>query len=152
MATSKAVMASLTHLRPLTCAASASSYSARLVPHPPDLIKWVTREGGFVHRAVKIAPHDSNGLGLVAKEQIPKGSDLIVLPDHVPLRFRSLESNHQDALDSVLVELARLVPGMYPFTCFKFECLMNFVHIAVKFRFSNHYWMDVDLVRILDYF
>ncbi|XP_057750307.1 uncharacterized protein LOC130968847 [Arachis stenosperma] len=104
MATSKAVMASLTHLRPLTCAAS-SSYPARLVPHPPDLIKWVTREGGFVHPAIKIAVHPSHGLGLLANQQIPKGSDLIVLPDHIPLRF-----NHQDATHSLLLQLARHVP------------------------------------------
>ncbi|GAU12915.1 hypothetical protein TSUD_74020 [Trifolium subterraneum] len=59
---------SLSHVRPLTCASSLS----RIAPHPHDLIKWVTREGGFVHRAVKIAQFDSsNGLGLVAKEQIP---------------------------------------------------------------------------------
>ncbi|XP_061351239.1 uncharacterized protein LOC133296297 isoform X1 [Gastrolobium bilobum] len=102
MATSKAVMSSLTHLRPLTCAASASA--SRLVPQPPDLIKWVTREGGFVHRAVKIAQHDSNGfgLGLVAKEEIPRGSDLIVLPHHLPLHFTSQ--------DSLLLELARQIP------------------------------------------
>ncbi|KAL1327837.1 hypothetical protein HN51_037827 [Arachis hypogaea] len=104
MATSKAVMASLFHLRPLTCAAS-SSYPARLVPHPPDLIKWVTREGGFVHPAIKIALHPSHGLGLLANQQIPKGSDLIVLPDHIPLRF-----NHQDATHSLLLQLARHVP------------------------------------------
>ncbi|MED6180522.1 hypothetical protein PIB30_011037 [Stylosanthes scabra] len=102
MATSKAVMASLTHLRPLTCAAS-SSYPARLVPHPPDLIKWVTREGGFVHPAIKIAVNHSHGLGLLANQQIPKGSDLIVLPDHIPLRF-----NHQD--QDATLQLARHVP------------------------------------------
>ncbi|TKY60976.1 Histone-lysine N-methyltransferase setd3 [Spatholobus suberectus] len=104
MATSKAVMCSLTQLRPLTCAASASA--SRLVSHPPDLIKWVTREGGFVHRAVKIAQLDSsNGLGLVAKEEIPRGSDLIVLPHHLPLRFTSLEQE-----DPLLHDLARQVP------------------------------------------
>lgn len=106
MATSKAVMCSLTHLRPLTCAASSSA--SRIVPHPPDLIKWVTREGGFVHRAVKIAPQlDPNGygLGLVAKEEIPMGSDLIVLPQHLPLHFSSFDD------DSVLLQLARHVPG-----------------------------------------
>ncbi|XP_014631554.1 actin-histidine N-methyltransferase [Glycine max] len=53
-------MCSLTQLRPLTCAASA-----------PDLIKWVAREGGFVHRAVKIAQLDSsNGLGLHLAEEL----------------------------------------------------------------------------------
>lgn len=111
MAASKALMASLTHQRPLTCVASVStSYPTRLVPQPPDLIKWVRKQGGFVHKAVKIAQYDSNGLGLMASEEIPRGSDLIVLPHHVPLKFGSLESNHEDDLDSVLVNLARHVP------------------------------------------
>lgn len=111
MAASKALMASLTHLRPLTCAASSvsTSHSARLVPQPPDLIKWVRKEGGFVHQAVKISQLESNGLGLVASEEIPRGSDLIVLPHHLPLRFGSLQ---EDSLDSVLVDLARKVPGI----------------------------------------
>ncbi|KAJ1437879.1 SET domain [Sesbania bispinosa] len=104
MATSKAVMSSLIHSRPLTCAASASASASRIVPHPPDLIKWVTREGGFVHGAVKIAQLDSNGLGLglVANQEIPMGTDLIVLPHHIPLHF----TPH----DSVLLDLARHVP------------------------------------------
>ncbi|KAF7827574.1 histone-lysine N-methyltransferase setd3 [Senna tora] len=112
MAASKALMASLNHLRPLTCAASSvsASYPARLVPQSPDLIKWVRKEGGFVHQAVNIAQDESKGLGLVASEEIPRGSDLIVLPHHVPLRFGSLESGHEDALDSLLVDLARQVP------------------------------------------
>ena len=45
-----------------------------------------------MHEAVKIAQDSSFGLGLVASEEIPKGSELIVLPEHVPLRFGSLES------------------------------------------------------------
>ncbi|XP_028798450.1 actin-histidine N-methyltransferase-like isoform X2 [Neltuma alba] len=111
MAASKALMASLTHLRPLTCAASVSaSYPTRLVPQPPDLIKWVQKQGGFVHKAVKIAQVDSKGLGLMASEEIPRGSDLIVLPHHVPLKFRSPVSNHEDEPDSVLVNLASHVP------------------------------------------
>ncbi|GMY31157.1 Histone-lysine N-methyltransferase setd3 [Fagus crenata] len=66
MVASKMVMASLTHRRALTSAATASSaYPARLVPQPPDLIKWVRREGGFVHQAMKIAQHDPTSLGLV---------------------------------------------------------------------------------------
>ncbi|OIW10083.1 hypothetical protein TanjilG_21920 [Lupinus angustifolius] len=110
MATSKTAMSSLTHLRHLTCAASASSsYPARLVPEPPNLIAWVTREGGYVHPAVKIAhSHHFNGLGLVANYQIPIGTDLIVLPDHIPLSFRSFES--EDSVDSALAQLARQVP------------------------------------------
>ncbi|ONI31823.1 hypothetical protein PRUPE_1G332800 [Prunus persica] len=112
MAASKMVMASLTAFRPLTCGASTStSYPGRLAPYPPDLIKWVRREGGFVHEAVKIAQDSSFGLGLVASEEIPKGSELIVLPEHVPLRFGSLESEGGDGgLDSVIVNLARHVP------------------------------------------
>ena len=106
----------LTQFRPLTCAAATATATAchpgRLVPHPPDLIKWVRREGGFVHQAVTIAPSaDSCGLGLVASQDIPKGSDLIALPHHIPLRFSSLESEGVDTIDSVLVNLARQVPG-----------------------------------------
>ncbi|XP_059446299.1 uncharacterized protein LOC132177845 [Corylus avellana] len=110
MATSKMVMASLTHCRALTCASTASasaSYPARLVPQPPDLIKWVRREGGFVHPAVKIAQDDTTGLGLIVSGDIPKGSDLIALPDHIPLRF---ESDGGHGLDSVLANLAHQVP------------------------------------------
>ncbi|KAG2701537.1 hypothetical protein I3760_06G050200 [Carya illinoinensis] len=105
MAASKMVMASLTHCRALTSA--SASGPARLVPHPPDLIKWVRREGGFVHPAVKIAEDGTTGLGLAASAEIPKGSDLIALPDHVPLRF---ESDVGDGLDSVLANLAHRVP------------------------------------------
>ncbi|KAF2303176.1 hypothetical protein GH714_014373 [Hevea brasiliensis] len=92
MAASKMVMASLNHCRPLTCAAMVTtSYPTRLVPHPPDLIKWVRREGGFVHQAVKILQDGNNGFGLIATQAIPKGSELIVLPDHIPLKFGPLE-------------------------------------------------------------
>ncbi|EXC16432.1 Histone-lysine N-methyltransferase setd3 [Morus notabilis] len=96
MAASKMVMASsLTHFRRLTCAAtdSSASYPARLVPQPPDLIKWVRRQGGFVHHSLKIAQDSTNGLGLLASDEIPKGSDLIALPHHIPLRFSPLESD-----------------------------------------------------------
>lgn len=109
MAASKTAMASLIHYRPLTCAASASaSHPTRLVPHAPDLIKWVRREGGFVHEAVKIAQDELSGLGLAAADKIPEGSDLIALPHHVPLRF---QSNGGDAAERVLVGLASKVPG-----------------------------------------
>ena len=102
-------MCSLTHLRPLSCAASAAA--SRLVPYPPDLVKWVTREGGFVHRALEIAQlGSSNGLGIVAKEQIPRGTDLIVLPHHLPLRFTTLEH------DPLLHHLARQIPGIHFFS------------------------------------
>ncbi|XP_010271179.1 PREDICTED: histone-lysine N-methyltransferase setd3 [Nelumbo nucifera] len=104
---------SLTHFRPLTCASASAStacHPARLVPHPPDLVKWVRQEGGFVHHGLKIAAGDSYGLGLVASEEIPKGSDLIALPSHLPLRFRSLDSEDGDGIESVLIQLARQVP------------------------------------------
>ncbi|XP_022776463.1 ribulose-1,5 bisphosphate carboxylase/oxygenase large subunit N-methyltransferase, chloroplastic isoform X2 [Durio zibethinus] len=106
MAASKMLIPTLTHFRPLTCAATAS-YPARLVPHPPDLLKWVKREGGFVHEAVKITQDTTHGLGLVASREIPKGSDLIVLPDHVPLKF---QSDKGDGAGSVLLHLSNQVP------------------------------------------
>lgn len=121
MAASKMVMASLTAIRPFSCAAAASasaSYPGRLAPHTPDLIKWVRREGGFVHEAVKIAQDTSFGLGLVATDEIPKGSELVVLPEHVPLRFVPLESDSGDGADAVLANLARQVPGKC--ICFTF--------------------------------
>ncbi|CAN1297196.1 Actin-histidine N-methyltransferase [Linum perenne] len=115
MAASKFVTAaSLTHCRPLTCAATAvSSYSSRLVAYPPDLIKWVRREGGFVHQAVKISQDESNGLGLVASQPIAKGSQLIALPDHIPLKFGAssrMDAAGDDVAASVLANLARPVP------------------------------------------
>ncbi|XP_047332485.1 actin-histidine N-methyltransferase [Impatiens glandulifera] len=102
----------ITHRRLLTCAATSavSAFSSgRLVPQPPDLIKWVKREGGFVHPSIKIAQTDPHGFGLVASEEIPKGSDLISLPPHVPLRFDS-DRGDNAASYSVLVNLSRQVP------------------------------------------
>ncbi|CAL5215226.1 unnamed protein product [Lathyrus oleraceus] len=100
---------SLSHVRPLTCASSS-----RLVSHPHDLVKWVKREGGFVHRAVKIAQPDSGGLGLglglVAKEEIPIGTDLIVLPQHLPLHFTSFHQDQKNDENSVLLQLSSHVP------------------------------------------
>lgn len=109
-----ATMGFRTHFRPLTCASAPSpSYPARLVPHPPDLTRWVRREGGFVHKDLTIAEGESFGLGLVASEEISKGSELISLPSHLPLRFRSLDpSDGADASDSALVHLSRRVPGL----------------------------------------
>lgn len=103
---------SLTHLRPLTTYASSSSaIPTRLAPHPPDLIRWVRRQGGFVHKALKITVDEesSSGLRLVASENVTKGSELISLPNHIPLCFPSLDSS--DAADSALIQLARRVPG-----------------------------------------
>ncbi|MCL7042690.1 hypothetical protein MKW94_007371 [Papaver nudicaule] len=105
---------SLTHFRTLTCASSSSSsvyYTDRLVSNPPDLIGWVRKEGGFVHKGLKLVDEESNGVGLVSSEDIPKGSDLISLPSHLPLKFQSLESGDGgDGLESVLIQLARQVP------------------------------------------
>ncbi|KAK3222229.1 hypothetical protein Dsin_009254 [Dipteronia sinensis] len=105
MAASKMLLSSLTQISPIKCAVS---YHTRLVRHPPDLLKWVKREGGFVHQALKISPQqqDDNtyGLGLVASQDIPKGSLLISLPHHIPLKCDA------DAADSVLLNLARQVP------------------------------------------
>ena len=102
---------SLTVFRRLSCAASL--YHARLVPHPPDLIKWVRTQGGFVHPSVRISELDSYGLGLVASHEIPKGSDLIALPDHIPLKFGESDGGGDDASYSVLLNLVRHVPGMF---------------------------------------
>lgn len=63
-----------------------------------------------MHQAVKISQLDSNGFGLVASEDIPKGSELIALPDHIPLQFGSVETDGSDAGYAALVNLARLVP------------------------------------------
>ncbi|KAA3462717.1 Histone-lysine N-methyltransferase setd3 [Gossypium australe] len=108
MAAAKLLIPTLSHFRPLTCAAAVSaSNPARLVPHPPDLLKWIKREGGFVHEAVTITQDTTYGLGLVASGGIPKGSDLIVLPEHVPLKF---QSDKDDEADSVLLPLSNRVP------------------------------------------
>ncbi|XP_021746830.1 histone-lysine N-methyltransferase setd3-like [Chenopodium quinoa] len=96
---------SRTYIRPFTC---ASSNPARLVPHPPDLLKWVRKEGGFVHESIKIAQVPSYGLALVASHEIPKGSDLIALPPHLPLKFD--DSIDGSASSPILTELARQIP------------------------------------------
>ncbi|MBA0621022.1 hypothetical protein Godav_006677 [Gossypium davidsonii] len=108
MAAAKLLIPTLSHFRPLTCAAAVSaSNPARLVPHPPDLLKWIKREGGFVHEAVTITQDTTYGLGLVASGGIPKGSDLIVLPEHVPLKF---QSDKDDEADSVSLPLSNRIP------------------------------------------
>lgn len=101
---------SLTHFRHLSCTASATSQ--RLEPNPPDLISWVKKQGGFVHPSVRIAQNGQFGLGLVASDDIASGSYLIGLPDHVPLRFGLGDGGDGDNGDSVLVNVARKVPGI----------------------------------------
>ncbi|XP_076953512.1 uncharacterized protein LOC143627617 [Bidens hawaiensis] len=99
----------LTFRRRLTTAAAA--VTPRLVPTPPDIIKWVKKEGGFVHPLIRIADFGPLGLGLVASEEIPKGSDLIALPEHVPLKFPVI-GNDDDGDESLpgLLNVARHVP------------------------------------------
>lgn len=98
------------HFRHLSCTASATSQ--RLEPNPPDLITWVKKQGGFVHPSVRIAQNGQFGLGLVASDDIASGSCLIGLPDHVPLRFGVGDGGDGDNGDSVLVNVARKVPGI----------------------------------------
>ncbi|XP_051145076.1 uncharacterized protein LOC127261001 [Andrographis paniculata] len=114
MSSKMALMASsLNHVRPLAyAAASACLYTTRLVTQPPDLVKWVQREGGFVHRSIKVGYLEEEkpnglglGLGLLASEDIPKGTDLITLPQHIPLRFEA-----KDGESSALIDLARHIP------------------------------------------
>ena len=81
-----------------------------MVAQLPDLIKWVKREGGFVHKAVKIA-QQLDGLGLIATEVIPKGSDLIVLPEHIPSRFEASEGDFEKGSYPSWIKLAQHVPG-----------------------------------------
>lgn len=67
-----------------------------------------------MHPSVRIAKRDTYGLGLVASEEISKGSDLIALPHHIPLRFgSSIEKDGGDDAYSVLVKLAGQVPVEY---------------------------------------
>lgn len=125
---------SLTHVRPLTCAAAAV-YPSRLVAQPPDLIKWVKTEGGFVHKSIKVAQGDTFGLGLVASEDIPKGSDLIALPQHIPLKFDGSTSESENS-HSALIKLAQHVPGK-GFSFF-FMPLFHYLDFAL-FKFSFHW-------------
>ncbi|OAY79281.1 hypothetical protein ACMD2_00017 [Ananas comosus] len=97
---------SLTHRRALACSAS------RLVPRPPDLARWVRTEGGFVHPKLRIAD-SSYGLGVVSADDIPPGSDLIVLPTHLPLQFHRPPDPRRDGAHSLLAHLASKVP-VYP--------------------------------------
>ncbi|XP_076884718.1 uncharacterized protein LOC143533986 [Bidens hawaiensis] len=96
----------LTFRRRLTTTAATQ----RLVPTPPDIIKWVKKEGGFVHPLIRIADSGPFGLGLVASEEIPKGSDLIALPEHVSLKFPVIGNDDGDECLPGLINLARHVP------------------------------------------
>ncbi|CAL5055741.1 unnamed protein product [Urochloa decumbens] len=94
--------------RSLSCSAAAAA-APRLAPQPPDLVRWVQREGGFVHPALRVTDHPEHGLGIAAAEadgDIPPGDVLIALPGRLPLRLR----RPTGAADEVLVQLAQQVP------------------------------------------
>lgn len=65
-----------------------------------------------MHPSVRIAQNGQFGLGLVASDDIASGSYLVGLPDHVPLRFGLGDGGDGDNGDSVLVNVARKVPGI----------------------------------------
>ncbi|KNA19815.1 hypothetical protein SOVF_057960 [Spinacia oleracea] len=104
LSTSTHTSSSSSRIRPLTCL--ASSNLSRLVSHPPDLLKWVRNQGGFVHESIKITQHSSYGLALVASREIPQGSDLISLPAHLPLKF----DDESDDSSLLLNDLATQTP------------------------------------------
>ncbi|XP_052142793.1 uncharacterized protein LOC127762347 isoform X2 [Oryza glaberrima] len=95
--------------RSLSCSAAAASAAPRIAPQPPDLLRWVQREGGFVHPALRVVDHPEHGLGVsaaAAEGDIPPGDVLIALPGRLPLRLR----RPAGAADAVLVQLAEQVP------------------------------------------
>ncbi|EEE57758.1 hypothetical protein OsJ_08284 [Oryza sativa Japonica Group] len=95
--------------RSLSCSAAAASAAPRIAPQPPDLLRWVQREGGFVHPALRVVDHPEHGLGVsaaAAEGDIPPGDVLIALPGRLPLRLR----RPAGAADAVLVQLADQVP------------------------------------------
>ncbi|WVZ73778.1 hypothetical protein U9M48_022054 [Paspalum notatum var. saurae] len=94
--------------RSLSCAASSAA-APRLAPQPPDLVRWVQREGGFVHPALRVVDHLEHGLGVSAvagEGDIPPGDVLIALPGRLPLRLR----RPAGTADDLLVQLAQQVP------------------------------------------
>ncbi|KAF8775920.1 hypothetical protein HU200_004055 [Digitaria exilis] len=95
--------------RSISCSAAFAASSPRLGPQPPDLVRWVQREGGFVHPALRVTDHPEHGLGVsaaAADGDISPGDVLITLPGRIPLRLR----RPTGAADDVLVQLAQQVP------------------------------------------
>ncbi|XBI48348.1 hypothetical protein VPH35_112113 [Triticum aestivum] len=95
--------------RSLSCSAASAATAPRIAQQPPDLLRWVQREGGFVHPALRVADHPEYGLGVSATAAdgvIPPGAVLIDLPGRIPLRLR----HPADAADAVLMQLADRVP------------------------------------------
>ncbi|KAK1302859.1 hypothetical protein QJS10_CPB12g01370 [Acorus calamus] len=68
-------------------------------------------EGGFVHRSIKVRDDVTHGLGLIASEGIPTGSELIALPDRLPLWWSPQDVDGGDGPGSVLANLARQIPA-----------------------------------------
>ncbi|XP_037452574.1 uncharacterized protein LOC119323100 isoform X2 [Triticum dicoccoides] len=96
--------------RSLSCSAASAATAPRIAQQPPDLLRWVQREGGFVHPALRVADHPEYGLGVSATAAdgvIPPGAVLIDLPGRIPLRLR----HPADAADAVLMQLADRVPA-----------------------------------------
>ncbi|CAN6253380.1 unnamed protein product [Urochloa humidicola] len=94
--------------RSLSCSAAAAVVP-RLAPQPPDLVRWVQREGGFVHPSLRVTDHPEHGLGVAAAAadgDIPRGDVLIALPGRLPLRLRRPTGD----ADEVLVQLAQQAP------------------------------------------
>ncbi|KAG8059524.1 hypothetical protein GUJ93_ZPchr0002g25497 [Zizania palustris] len=94
--------------RGLSCSASTAA-APRIAQRPPDLLRWVQREGGFVHPALRVVDHPEHGLGVSAaatEGDIPPGDVLIALPGRLPLRLR----RPAGAEDAVLMQLADQVP------------------------------------------
>ncbi|KAF7090897.1 hypothetical protein CFC21_093576 [Triticum aestivum] len=95
--------------RSLSCSAASAATAPRIAQQPPDLLRWVQREGGFVHPALRVADHPEYGLGVSATAAdgiIPPGAVLIDLPGRIPLRLR----RPADAADALLMQLADRVP------------------------------------------
>ncbi|KAM3225250.1 hypothetical protein ACQJBY_058163 [Aegilops geniculata] len=95
--------------RSLSCSAASAATAPRIAQQPPDLLRWVQREGGFVHPALRVADHPEYGLGVSATAAdgvIPPGDVLIDLPGRIPLRLR----RPADAADALLMQLADRVP------------------------------------------
>ena len=99
----------------------SASRNPRISPNPPDLVDWVTREGGFVHPKLRIAEGISEGRTIIASEEVPKGSRLVALPERLALRIR-ME-------DSSLNQFVRRVPGDSVDLYLFFECFVNILLI-----------------------
>ncbi|KAJ4816745.1 Histone-lysine N-methyltransferase setd3 [Rhynchospora pubera] len=104
LSTASLRLLSLTRRRSLTCSAN------RIVAHPPDLVRWVRREGGSVHPDLTISDDSELGLSVFSTGEISAGSELIDLPSHLPLRWNPPAGPTSDKDDSLLAQLAQQIP------------------------------------------